>query len=201
MNRAALFFALLLFGGAICSPSLAVGAIAPSSLVATPAELPGFATAKPKLRSATTASKYAKEVLEDSPAEALKEVASLEHKGFREGVQELLSGAHGEALSLAVVFASAGAARRELKSGLSADIKAQGKATIKRFTVAAVPGASGFGVSEAGMPGGAANVLFASGRCFLLVGNSLREGTAEQVDAAPIAGATALYQHVKGICK
>ncbi len=192
----------LVIVAAAASATLAAGtAIAPSSLIAHPGELPGFAGAKERLRSATSASRYAKVVLRDSSREARKEVARLKREGFREGVQELLSGSQGQALSSAVVFRSPARAQHELKASIAEAVKAQGSsAIVKRFTVAAIPGSFGFSATEAGHPGGAANVLFASGRCFFIVGNALDDGAPEQLSTAPVAGATALYQRVTSLC-
>ena len=186
---------------AVLSTPAAASAIPPSSLIAHPSEMPGFAGAKVRLHSATTASRYAKLVLHDSSREARKEVPKLRRQGFREGVQELLSGSRGEALSSAVVFHSPAAARHELKASIAQSVKAQGgSAAIKRFTVAAIPGAFAFSATEAGHPGGAANVLFATGRCFFVLGDSLKSAPPAQLSVAPTAGATALYGRVKSLC-
>ena len=187
-------------GVAVSAPAFAAAAISPASLVAHPNELTGFATAKVNLRSATSASRYAKVVLGESPREARKEVAKLKRKGFQEGVQELLTSPQGEALSTGLVLGSARFAKQELRASLSESLKAQGKVPIKRFTIAAIPGSSGFTAAQAGHPGGAANVLFSSGRCVFLVGNYLRKSPEAQLGIAPIAGATALYQRVKSLC-
>jgi uncharacterized membrane protein YtjA (UPF0391 family) len=185
---------------AVSAPAIAAAAIPPASLVAHPDDLPGFAAAKIKLRSATSATRYVKVVLGESGREGRNEVTKLKRKGFKEGVQELLPSQQGEALSLALVFGSARVAKQELKAAISEGVKAQGKAAIKRFTVAAIPGSFGFSAFEAGHSGGAANVLFSTGRCFLLVGNSLHTSTPEQLSVAPIAGAMAVYQRVKSLC-
>lgn len=200
MGRRKTFLVSLGCAVAMSAPALAAAAIPPASLVAHPDDLPGFAAAKIKLRSATSATRYVKVVLGESGREGRNEVAKLKRKGFQEGVQELLASQQGEALSLALVFGSARVAKQELKASISEGLKAQGKAVIKRFTVAAIPGSFGFSASEAGHSGGAANVFFSTGRCFLLVGNSLHTSTQEQLSVAPIAGATAVYQRVKSFC-
>ncbi len=187
-------------GVILCAPPFAAAAIPPASLVAHPADLPGFATDRSTLRSATSASRYVKVVLGERSREARSEVARLSRWGFREGVQELVTGPQGEALSAAVVFGSARAAERELKTSLSESVKAQGRAILKRFSVAAIPGSAAFSAIEHGTSSPAANVLFSTGRCFFIVGNSLRNSTPEQADSAPIAGATALYQRVQRLC-
>ncbi len=184
---------------AISASALAATVIPPASLLAHPDEMPGFATAKVKVQSATSATRYVRTVLDESGHEGRVEVTRLEHKGFKEGAQEMLTGQQGVALSTAVVYGSARVAEQELKASISEDLKAQGKATIKRFTVDAIPGSLGFSAREPGHPGGAANVSFATGRCLVLVGDSLR--TSKQgVSIAPTAGAVAVYQRVKKLC-
>jgi hypothetical protein len=185
---------------AVAWPALAGAAIPPRSLVAHPDDLPGFTATKIKRRSATSAARYVKVVLGESGREGRKEVAGLKRAGFREGVQELLPSRQGEALSTALVFNSPRVAKQELKTSISEGLKAQGKAVISQFTVAAIPGSFGFSASEAGHSGGAANVFFSTGHCFLLVGNSLHTSTREQLSVAPIAAATAVYQRVKSLC-
>jgi hypothetical protein len=182
------------------SPALAGAAIPPPSLVAHSDDLPGFTATKIKLRSATSVTRYVRVVLGESGGEARTEVAKLKRKGFREGVQEFVSSQQGEALSTAVVFSSPRVAKQELKTSVAEGIKGQGKAVISRFTVAAIPGSFGFSATEAGHSGGAANVFFSTGRCFLLVGNSLHTATQEQLSVAPVAAATAVYQRVKSLC-
>jgi hypothetical protein len=180
--------------------ALALAAIAPRSLVAKPSQLPGFSGAKVRLRSGASPSAYAKSVLQERPRQARKEAARLKREGFREGVQELLSGTQGEALSLAVVFRTAKDAKRELKVSMSADVKAQGNVEVKQFSIASIPGAFAFTASEAGKPGAAGNVLFTVGRCYLVVGDYLKTGTVEQASAVPTGGGPAVYQKVKHLC-
>lgn len=187
-------------GVAMSVPAFAAAAIPPTSLVAHPLELPGFATAKSTLHAATTPARYARVVLGERGRQARSEVTRLKRKGFREGVQELLSSPQGEALSAAIVFGSARVATRELKTSVTEGVKAQGKAKLTRFTVASIPGSVGFSAVEAGNSSAAANVFFATGRCFFVVGNSLRKATPEQASSAPIAGASALYQRVVSLC-
>lgn len=202
MNRIALIAASVGCVLALSVPAVAAAAIAPASLVAHPAELPGFLEANVKLKSATSASRYVKLVLGEKGSEARKEVASLKRKHFREGVQELLSIRNGEALSLAIVFGSARTAKQELKNASSETTKAQGKAVVERFPVPAIPGSFAFTAAEANQSSVAANVLFAVGRCYFLVGNSLGgvAVTREQASAAPAAGATAVYSRAKSLC-
>ncbi|MGO8907563.1 MAG: hypothetical protein ACLQMH_18355 [Solirubrobacteraceae bacterium] len=182
------------------APASAAAAIPPGSLVARPADLPGFATASTKVRSATSPSRYASVVLGERPSQARSEAVRLKRKGFREGVQELLSGPQGEALSFALVLGSARIAEQEFQNSRRADLKGQGGAMVDRFAVPAIPGSLGFSAAEAGHSFAAANVLFATGRCFFVVGDSLGSATREQAASAPLAGATALYRRVRGLC-
>jgi hypothetical protein len=184
----------------LATPAPAGASIPAASLVVHPAEMPGFTTARVKLQSAKSPSRFAKVVLGEHSREARSEIKRLKRKGFRGGAQEFLSTLAGEALSLALVFANARVAEHELAISMSEDLKAQGKAAVARFTVPAIPGSAGFSAVEAGAPSAAANVLFTSGRCFFVVGDSLAKATPEQADSAPIAGATALYVRVKGLC-
>ena len=200
MQRSTAFLASLACAVALSAPALALAALPPASLVARASDLPGFATAKSKLQSATSAYRYARVLLGERPRQARSEGSRLKREGFREGVQELLSGPQGEALSAAVVFSSARAAEREFKSSLDEGIRAQRGAKVKRFKLAAIPGSAGFSAVEPGNSAAAANVLFATGRCFFVVGDSLRNATPEQASSAPVAGAGALYQRVAGVC-
>jgi len=185
---------------ALATPAPAGASIQASSLVVHPAEMPGFTTARVKLQSAKSASRYAKVVLGEGSREARSEIKRLKRKGFREGAQEFLSTLAGEALSLALVFRNARIAEHELTVSTAEDVKAQGKAAVERFTVPAIPGSVGFSAVEAGGPSAAANVLFTTGRCFFVVGNSLAKATREQADSAPIAGASALYLRAQTLC-
>jgi hypothetical protein len=202
MRSRALFTVSLGCALALAAPAIAAAEIAPTSLVAHAGELPGFGEANIKLKSATSAARYVKVVFGEKGSEARKEAARLKRKHFREGVQELLSIRNGEALSLALVFGSARVAKQELKDSRSETVKAQGKAVVDPFTVPAIPGSFAFTATEGNESSVAANVLFATGRCYFVVGDSL-EGVAitrEQASAAPVAGATALYSRVKSLC-
>jgi hypothetical protein len=180
--------------------ALALAAIPPRALVATPSELPGFAAAKVKLRSGDSPSAWAKNVLKDKPAQVSKDVARLKRSGFSQGVQELLATSQAEALSFTVVFHTAKQAKHELKVSASESVKAQGKAEVKHFSIASIPGSFAFTAAEPGKPGAAGNVLFAVGRCFVVVGDAMRTGTAEQASAVPTDGGPAVYKRIKHRC-
>jgi len=199
MRRAVL---LILLTGAVALSlaALALAAIPPRSLVAKPSEMPGFANARVRLHSGDSPSAYAKNVLHVKPRKLSKEASRLARQGLREGVQELLSASQGEALSFTVVFRTAKQAKRELQLSSSEDVKAQGAAEIKQFAIPAIPGAFAFTAAEPGKPGAAGNVLFVVGRCYAVVGDSLRTGTAEQASAVPTQGGLAVYKRLEHRC-
>ena len=200
MKRKKALLVSLACGLACSSPAYSAAAIPAESLVAQPAELTGFTNATAKLSSATSPSHYAAAVLGERKAEVRAEVVRLKRKGFREGVQELLSGPQGEALSAALVLGSTRLARQELSESRHEALKAQGGARIERFAVPGIPGAFGFSAVESGHPLAVANVMFTTGRCFLLVGDALNSSTREQAQSAPLAGATAVYQRARSLC-
>lgn len=112
--------------------------------------------------------------------------------------------APGEAISVAVVFRSPQDARRYLSSEVNPKELRNDELELEHATIPGVPGA----LITGGGPDG--NVLFTTGRCFVLVGNHVSEtGVSESahtaaeeqaVNAAPIAGATAVYRRVKHAC-
>jgi hypothetical protein len=191
-----LALACALVGGA---PSAAAARqIRAAALVAQPAELPGFHFAEREIQSATTAGRYAKQILQDGPKEARKEIVALDRHGFREGVQEGFDGLAGEALSLGMEFSSPAGAAWEYAVSLHEIARGQ-RAT--RFSVAGVPGAIGFVHLAKSGPGGYGNVIVRTGRCFFLVGDALQNATSpQQISAAPSAGALALYTHDSRLC-
>jgi len=201
MKRVALV-TILTVALASCLAGVALAKLAPHPLVARRSELPGFTSGTVHLRSTTSPSVYAKSILGEGPKMAAKEVAGLKRKGFREAVRELIGTAGGdEALSLALVFGTRKAAHKELEGSIASSVKAQGSAEVKDFTISSIPGAFGFVASEAGHSGAVGNVLFAVGRCFFVVGDSLHTGTPEQAAAAPSSGSLAVFGRAKHLCK
>jgi hypothetical protein len=193
---------LLVMGCAIAmpSPALAATPIPPALLVVHPQDLPGFFGAKSTLSSAMSALLYAQQS-GDTPQEAEVEVTHLQSEGFYEGVSEILAKAQNEAVSNALVFDSAQSAKHELIANLSEDLKSHAKDGLKRFHVPAIPGSVGLDQLQNGKPGAAGNVLFVTGRCFLLVGDVVRDALSRrQGIKAPIAGAIVLYRRIKHLC-
>ena len=161
--------------------------------MAEPADLPGFEFAERAVESEDSSLGFTTRVLQEGRKAARREAAALARHGFREGVQEYFSGLPGEALSVAVVFASAAGARWEYATNRRELIEGSKGAT--RFAVAGAPEAVGYAALAKSGSGGFANVVLRSGRCFFLVGNALHYATsAAQLSSAPSAGALALYR-------
>ncbi len=128
----------------------------------------------------------------------------LTREGFQEGVREAFQSGPGEAISVGIVFRSPRGARDYFSPEVNPKRLRNEGLELEHATVAAVPGAIVTGGGQNG------NVLFTTGRCFVLVGNHVPEaGVSESahtaaeekpVNAAPIAGATAVYQRVKHNC-
>jgi hypothetical protein len=168
--------------------------IAPASLVISPTDLPGFATAKMSLQSTSSATRY-----DEGQATALK------RQGFQQGVLETLTKGRSVALSQAAVFGTAHGASEALKAEV-APLIVKPTADV-RFAVPGVPGV--FAVLELNLqdtPGYLQNadVLFSTGRCLEHLATAVVTprpySTTRQVDGAVIAGAVKLYRQVKTVC-
>jgi hypothetical protein len=173
--------------------SAAAGAalIHPASLVPT-AAMQGF-TASGAMQTATSAQAWAQDSGESD--EVAHETTRLTGEGFREGVGQHYKGTAGAAaLSLALVFNTPEGAKKEVTHYLQ--VNPRYGLHLEGTKVPAIPGAVVVGEGPAG------NVLFTTGRCFLLVGDQLGSpsSTPEQANALPIAAATALYNQVKSLC-
>jgi hypothetical protein len=192
--------AALAGGIPFCTRCAASSVIAPALLVVRPRDLPGFAGAKGRLYSTTSAFELAHEG-ENSSSEAESEAAYLTREGFREGVEESFHQADREGVSEALVFDSARAAKHQLITSVAQDLREYEKASLKRFVAAGVPGSVGLGNFNPGKRGATGNVLFSTGRCFFLVGDLVHDAiTSAQGTKAPIAGAKALYKRTKRVC-
>jgi len=171
------------------------GAVAPlirtASLLAPAGALAGFSPSGAP-QTATSAQLWAQTSSESD--EVAHEAARLRLEGFREGVGQHYTGASGAAaLSLALVFNSSEGAKKEVTHYLQVD--PHYGLHLEGAKVAAIPGSMIIGEGPAG------NVIFTTGRCFMLVGDELGSGSAKtQVNAVPIAAATTLYQQVKRLC-
>ena len=174
----------------VTSPAAAAALIHPASLVPTGA-MQGF-TPSGAMQTATSPQGWAQSSAESD--EVAHEAARLTSAGLREGVGQHYTGTAGAAaLSLALVFNSPEGAKKEVTHYLQVDPRYG--LHLESEKVAAIPGAIVVGEGPAG------NVLFTTGRCFVLVGDKLGASfTPSQVNAVPIAAATALYNRVKSLC-
>jgi hypothetical protein len=178
--------------GARSTASAAIAtAPAAAALVLPAADLHGFSTyGTPEI--ATTPQRWA--AISNERDEVESEIKRLTRAGFQEGVGQHYKDAAGNgAMSLALVFDSAQGARGEVTRYLGLDPRYG--LHVEGVKVAAIPGSVVVGEGPAG------NVLFTTGRCFLLVGDQLgASATQAQVNTVTIAGASALYARVKGLC-
>jgi hypothetical protein len=174
----------------VTSPAAAAALIAPASLAPTGA-MQGF-TPSGAMQTATSPQGWAQTSAESD--EVAHEAARLTSAGFREGVGQHYKGTAGSAgLSLALVFNTPEGAKKEVTHYLQVDPRYG--LHLESVKVAAIPGSIVVGEGPAG------NVLFTTGRCFVLVGDELSpSSTPAQVNAVPIAAATALYNRVKSLC-
>ena len=135
-----------------------------------------------------------------TPAQRTAEVARLRREGFKGLAQRFY--AHGstqEAVSWVMQLGSAAAARAELATTFDTfkvrDV-AMG-AAFTPYTVAAIPGARGFGLRGGGQAG--ENVFFTDGPFLYLVGVGWPTSAAKPpTRAALIAAATKLHARVRG---
>jgi hypothetical protein len=190
--------------GATSAPAMAVApTVPPAELVAHTNELPGFAGAKVTLDWSASAFEWGR-FLAEGEAEAKRVTAVLLRDGFQEGAQAFFRGRresgnrHREGLSEAAMFATVPAAEQALVANVSHTLKLHG---FKRFLVPSIPGAVGADLFNPHRRGGGGNVLFSTGRCYFLVGNSIHDAkTRAQLDRAPVAAAAALYARTKQLC-
>jgi hypothetical protein len=100
------------------------------------------------------------------------EAKRLAQEGFSEVISVQTGSAKGQGVSWAMRLGSASAAAREKAAELQEFAYGPQAPGATRFTVAGVPGAEGWG-----QPNTNANILFAEGRCLMLVGDQLASGT------------------------
>ncbi len=173
------------------SPASSAALIRTASLIAPASAMTGFSTSGAP-QTATSAQLWAQSSSESD--EVAHEASRLKGEGFREGVGQRYTGTGGAAaLSLALVFNSSEGANKEVTHYLQVD--PHYGLHVESVKVPAIPGSVVVGEGPAG------NVLVATGRCFLLVGDELGTGSTQaHVNAVPIAAASALYAQLKDIC-
>jgi hypothetical protein len=175
----------------VTSAAAAAALIPPASLVPTSA-MQGF-TPSGAMQTSTSAQTWAQTSGESD--EVAHETTRLTSAGFREGVGQHYKGsASAAALSLALVFNTPEGAKKEVTHYLQVDPRYG--LHLEGEKVPAIPGAIVVGEGPAG------NVLFTTGRCFVLIGDELGSPSSSpaQVNAVPIAAATAMYSRVKSLC-
>jgi hypothetical protein len=179
-------------------------------LVARPQDFPGFG---PVVREKPLETIYALEwalTSEGSTASAEREAAMLKQWGFESGIQIVLvgrkEGTHErrEAVSVGMVFSTSVGATEELAVETSAGRKAFAKVLVKGAKllhggVPGIPDSAQFG--EGDRSGAVDNVLFSVGRCYFVVGDSLkRRSTAYEVGHPLRSAAVAVYRRAKAAC-
>ncbi len=188
-------------------PAAAGEPVPAALLVAQSRDLPGFSGAEGTPQVTTSAARWAEIDPRGEPGSEPAdehEVPKLTREGFQEGVRESFQSGSGEAISVGIVFRSPQAAREYFSTEVNPARLRHQELALEHVTVPGVPGA----VITGGGPNG--NVFFATGRCFVLVGNHVPEAgvpesahtAAEEkpINVAPIARATAVYQRVKHNC-
>ena len=188
-------------------PAAAGEPVAAALLVAQSRDLPGFSGAEGTPQVTTSAARWAEIDPRGEPGSEPAdehEVPKLTREGFQEGVRESFQSGSGEAISVGIVFRSPQGASEYFRTEVTPARLRHEELALEHVTVPGVTGA----VVTGGGPNG--NVFFTTGRCFILVGNHVPEaGVSESahtaaeekpINAAPIAGATAVYQRVKHNC-
>jgi hypothetical protein len=194
---------------ALCPASAhAAGLIAPAQLVAHVRDLPGFAGARETRQHTTSPFAWAHETSPGTWTEAQLEATNLQALGFEEGAEAFFTGRapevrglHREAVSQAVVFATAAAAQSEVMTSVQGALRLFPRAGLLQGADPAIPGAVTLGSFRGGHRGGSDNVFFSTGRCFFVIGNAVHAArTRAAADRAPLVAALALYRRDQGLC-
>ena len=181
--------------------------ILPSALMLSARDVPGFAHSKRETAWSTSALAWAREN-SGSRSQAAQEAAALLRHGFQEAVLTYLRGRREsrglfqEAVAEARVFATAAGAEQELANSVAGAVKAWPAAGLRQSTIAAIPGSHTLGAFVAGQRGATENVMFASARCFFVIGDSIHGArTRAQAERAPVTAAIRLYGRAKQLCR
>ena len=202
-----LSFGLASVDGASSTPQVAQrdrAPIPPSELVPHRDELPGFARAHKSMWSSESAGVWAK-ADNGSPPVGESDLRYLRRQGFQEGVElAYLLRPHREAVASGVVLGSPQAAQQELAAAKAEVLKTFEHAHRYRFAVPAIPGSMGLGNAGGSYHGSrvvTANILFASGRCFFIVGDRIVGSSSKAMgERAPVRGAGAVYRRARRLC-
>lgn len=175
--------------------------IPPATLVPSASQLPGFAHAKFTIHATTSIDFYVEEFTEDSRLQEVAESSELQRLGFEEASEEYFTAPGREGVAEAVVLNSPASAISEFTTSLRSDHASFEKRGLVQAPVPGLPGAVALGDFVGGRRGATDNVLFTSGRCFLLVADRLPHASNRAQGArAPVAAAKALAVSAKSAC-
>jgi hypothetical protein len=184
-----------------CTSCISSTVIAPALLEVNARELPGFTRDHAYHFASTSVAIWARES-EEKKGEAEETEAYLTREGFVEGAASFIPGDKREAVEEALVFGSAAGAQHTLvrRAGELAKLEMHGESS-KRFRVKLIPGSIGIDFFQRGKPGAASNVLFATGRCYVVVADRVENAaTLAQAEKAPVTAARRLYGRVRAVC-
>lgn len=162
-------------------------------------QLPGFGVASTQFEAASTAHQYALRFLHKSGAEFSGTVRRLGEGGFVEAVRESFGVPGAGGVAVVAMYRSADGAEGE--RAISAREELVARPSVARFRDRAVPSAEGFSARTIHPLGVYANLLLASGRCFIIVGDGIRGEPGDQVvTRAPISAITSVYGRLRRRC-
>jgi hypothetical protein len=196
----------LALGTLICGVAGASGALHPNVLVAQAGDLRGFGPARVQHFSTTSTSEWAEVAEESSPAAARENKVLLEN-GFQLGLLAFFIGrreAHGrhrEAVSDALVLATAADAQKELGAQVAEAAASYQKRGLKKGTMRSISGSVTLGAFTPGRPGATGNVFFRVGRCVFVIGDAVHDASTRAAAADPSrAAAIAVAGRVRPYC-
>jgi hypothetical protein len=185
--------------GPYCVTCISGKLIEPQLLEVHVSDLPGFKGGKGHYFATASARRWAEG--EETAAEAEKEHSYLVSEGFIEGVASTVIAKGRESVGETLVFKTSPAAQTTLAHAATEVAKPDGKESLARFRVEGIPGSVGLGFYTPKQRGTASNVLFATGRCFVLVADRVAHAsTLAQANRAPVTAAKRLYKRVHNLC-
>lgn len=182
-----------------CATCISDKLIEPELLEVHVSDLPGFKGGKGHYFATASATRWAER--EETAAEAEKEHAYLVSEAFIEGVASTVIVKGRESVGETLVFKTSSAAQTTLARAATEVAKPDAKESLARFRVEGIPGSVGLGFYTPKQRGTASNILFATGRCFVLVADRVvHASTLEEANRAPVAAAKRLYKRVRDLC-
>jgi hypothetical protein len=194
--------ALLIVAGTSAAAAADDGPLPWSKLRLEGRDIHGFGDAHRRVFRTASASVWARSESEtESEYQALD--ANLIARGFQQGVftdfEGRREGRRREAGSWVMVFSTVAGAEQQHEEDISTDSEFE---HAHGYEVTTVPGATGIGgLFENGQRGGYANVLFSTGRCDVVVGNTFPRRPARALIGQPAtAAAILLYKRLRTTC-